>query len=120
VTCEYKDQAKGVFLPLIVRDPGDSTPITPKCDKPNVVKEGNKFSFDCATPGATFKSRLTPNIEEQEFEGSEMMLQSDAVSYTLTVIASAEGYEDSDPVMMTITIDKSDVNQDGVINPHCS
>jgi len=116
VTCEYKDQAKGVFLPLVIRDPGDTTPVTPKCAKPSIVKEGNKFRFDCATPGATFKSKLTPNTEEQEFEGSEVMLQSDEISYTITVVASAEGYEDSDPVMMTITIDKSDVNQDGVIN----
>ena len=31
-------------------------------------------------------------------------------------IASAEGYDDSDPVTMTITLDSGDVNQDGNID----
>ena len=38
------------------------------------------------------------------------------IIYTLTVIASAEGYEDSDPVKMTLTIDNCDVNKDGAVD----
>ena len=95
---------------------GEEIPETPKCDKPNIIKDGNKFWFECGTPGATFKSRLTPNVEEQEFEGSEMAFVGSDISYTLTVIASAEGYEDSDPVKMTLTIDNCDTNKDGTVD----
>ena len=94
----------------------EEIPETPKCDKPNIVKEGNKFKFECSTPGATFKSKLTPNTEEQEFEGSEVVFHSGVITYTLTVYASAEGYDDSDPVKMTITLDRNDVNMDGTID----
>ena len=93
-----------------------TTPEVKKCDKPNIIFMAGKFRFECSTPGATFKSKLTPNVEEQVFEGSEVVFQSSTVSYTLTVIASAEGYEDSDPVTMTITIEKTDVNQDGTVD----
>ena len=94
----------------------EEIPETPKCDKPNIIKEGNKFWFECGTPGATFKSKITPNVEEQEFEGSEVVFKSGVITYTLTVYASAEGYEDSDPVNMTLTIDQCDVNQDGKVD----
>jgi len=92
------------------------TPQTPKCDKPSIIKEGNKFWFECGTPGATIKGKLTPNVEELEFEGSEMVFTGGDIIYTLTVIASAEGYEDSDPVKMTLTIDNCDVNKDGAVD----
>ena len=93
-----------------------TTPEVKKCDKPNIIFMAGKFRFECSTPGATFKSKLTPNVEEQMFEGSEVVFQSSTLTYTLTVIASAEDYEDSDPVTMTITIEKTDVNQDGTVD----
>ena len=55
-------------------------------------------------------------MEEQEFEGSEMVFVGGVISYTLTVIASAEGYEDSDPVKITLNIDDCDVNKDGTVD----
>ena len=85
-----------------------------KCDKPNIILAGSKFKFECSTPGATFKSKLS--VEEEEFDGSEVEFQTRAITYTLTVTASAPGYEDSDPVTMTITIDRSDVNCDGSVD----
>ena len=95
---------------------GEVIPETPKCDKPSIIKEGNKFWFECGTPGATIKGKLTPNVEELEFEGSEMVFMGGVITYTLTVIASAEGYEDSDPVKMTLTVDNCDVNRDGAVD----
>ena len=95
---------------------GEVIPETPKCDKPSIIKEGNKFWFECGTPGATIKGKLTPNVEELEFEGSEMVFTGSDITYTLTVVASAEGYEDSDPVKMTLTIDNCDTNKDGVVD----
>ncbi len=95
---------------------GEGIPETSKCDKPNIIKEGNKFWFECATPGATFKSKVTPNVEEQEFIGNEVEFHSGTITYTLTVVASADGYEDSDPVNMILTIERSDVNQDGKVD----
>ena len=111
VTCEYKDQGKGVFLPLTVK----TTPVLPKCASPEIIFSCGKFSFECTTPGATFTSHITATIDE-EHKGNEVELGGTSLTYTLTVIASAEGYEDSDPTIMTFTTDSNDVNKDGQVN----
>ena len=87
-----------------------------KCDKPSIILAGNKIRFECETPGATFKSELTPNIEKLQFEDSEIVFQGGDITYTLTVVASASGYEDSDPATLTLTVDQCDVNKDGTID----
>ena len=87
-----------------------------KCDKPNIIMAGNKIRFECETPGATFKSELAPNIEKLQFEDSEIVFQGGNITYTLTVIASAPGYEDSDPATLTLTVDHCDVNKDGTVD----
>ena len=95
---------------------GEEIPVKEKCDKPNIIMVGNKIRFECDTPGATFTCRLSPNVQEQVFVGTGFELQTEDVTYTLTVIVSADGYEDSDPAQMTITIDRADVNRDGKID----
>ena len=112
----YKAKEPWKSFKSIVGLNGEEIPVTPKCDKPNIIKEDNKFWFECGTPGATIKSKLTPNVEEQEFEGNEMVFVGSDITYTLTVIASAEGYEDSDPVKMTLTVNNCDTNKDGVVD----
>lgn len=67
-------------------------------------------------PLVTIKGKLTPNVEEQEFVGSEMVFVGGVISYTLTVIASAEGYEDSDLMTMTLNKDNCDTNKDGTVD----
>jgi hypothetical protein len=60
-----------------------------------------------------FTSKLT---SEELFMGNEMMMENHDITYILTVVASAEGYEDSAPAKMAITINRNDVNCDGRVN----
>ncbi len=93
----------------------DDKPKPQKCDKPNIIFMGGKFRFECDTPGATFTSHLTADVDEH-YEGSEVVLQGAEITYTLAVIASAPGFEDSEPAKVSITLDRSDVNEDGAVD----
>ena len=94
---------------------GVEVPQPKKCDKPSIVMTGNKLRFECATPGATITSHLTANIE-QEQTGNTMVIDPAPVSYTLTVTATAEGYEPSDPATLDFTLPNGDTNGDGAVN----
>ncbi len=52
------------------------------CDKANIMKERNRWRFECATPGATFRSKQAPNIEAQEFEGDDLALSDDTLLFS--------------------------------------
>jgi hypothetical protein len=95
----------------------DTPPVTgdKKCATPSIVMTGNKLRFECATPGATITSHLTANIE-QEQTGNTMVIDPAPVSYTLTVTATAEGYEPSDPATLDFTLPNGDTNGDGAVN----
>ena len=100
----------------IVALEGTTPPEQNKCATPNIVKTGNKLKFECATPGATITSSLTANTEPNEQTGNELLIETGSITYTLTVIATAEGYEPSDPATLEFTIKRGDVNCDGAVN----
>ena len=112
----YKEVEPWKSFGEIVALDGTTPPQQNKCATPTIVKAGSKLKFECATPGATISTRLTANIEPQEKTGSEMVLETGSITYTLTVVATAEGYEASDPATMDITIERGDVNCDGNVN----
>ena len=93
----------------------DASPVTPKCDKPTVVFKNGKFTIECATPNATFSSHLTADVDEH-YEGNEVVMNNTNITYILTVYASAPGYENSEPTVVSIAIDKNDVNYDGWVD----
>ena len=45
-----------------------------------------------------------------------MVIETGPITYTLTVTATAEGYDDSAPATMNFTIPRGDINGDGEVN----
>ena len=43
-------------------------------------------------------------------------MENKTIKYTLTVYATAEGYERSEPAKISFVIDRNDVNQDGMVD----
>ena len=84
-----------------------------ECAMPTIIVMGNKFKFQCETPGAVFTSTLTM---EKQFTGDEVVMDTDEVTYLLTVYANAPDYDQSRPAKYRFTVSKSDVNQDGKVN----
>lgn len=84
-----------------------------ECAMPTIIVMGNKFKFQCETPGAAFTSTLTM---EKQFTGDEVVMDTDEVTYLLTVYANAPGYDQSRPAKYRFTVSKSDVNQDGKVD----
>ena len=84
-----------------------------ECAVPTIIVMGNKFKFQCETPGAVFTSTLTM---EKQFTGDEVVMDTDEVTYLLTVYANAPDYDQSRPAKYRFTVSKSDVNQDGKVN----
>ena len=85
-----------------------------ECATPTIIVLGNKFKFQCTTPGATFTSTLA--TAEEQFTGDEVVMDSDTTTYILTVTATAPGYSTSLPATYKFTVSKSDVNRDGTID----
>ena len=84
-----------------------------ECATPTITLIDNKFKFHCATPGAEFTSSLTT---EEIFTGDEVSMSNDEITYTLTVYATAPGYDRSQPATYRFTLKKCDVNQDGAVD----
>ena len=85
-----------------------------ECAIPVINVSGNKVTFSCKTPGAEFTSKLT--TEEEEFTGNELVIGNKNIIYTLTVYATAPGYDRSKPAKMKFTVKKSDINSDGTVD----
>ena len=84
-----------------------------QCATPNIMIAGKTFKFSCETPDAEFESILTT---EEHFTGNVLPMENREIIYTLTVYATAPGYDRSDPAKLSFTVDRSDVNQDGSID----
>ena len=84
-----------------------------QCATPAIIVLGSRFKFQCETPGAEFTSSLTT---EENFTGDEVVMDNDKITYTLTVYATAPGYDQSSPAKYRFAINKKDVNQDGNID----
>lgn len=88
----------------------------PKCATPTIVCEDGKLKFNCDTEGVTFFSQIGV-ADAGNHHTSEIDL---ALTYQVSVYATAEGYENSDVVTTTIQLNsngiRGDVNQDGEVN----
>lgn len=88
----------------------------PKCEKPVITFINGKLSFSCATPGVDFHWTIkNSNSEDGSGVSSELY-----PSFTVSVVATKEGYVSSD--METRQFDcntgglKGDVDGNGVVN----
>jgi hypothetical protein len=84
-----------------------------KCATPTISYRNGKLKFECEMEGVKYHYGITLS-SFSETEGEEVSLPA---SYTVTVYATKEGYDDSD--IATEVIDgcglKGDVNNDGVV-----
>ena len=83
------------------------------CATPTISFLGDKFKFQCATPGAEFTCSLT---SEEHFTGDEVSIGNGEVTYTLTVYATAPDYDPSPAVTYSLTLNRNDVNKDGKVD----
>ena len=84
------------------------------CATPRIYVVGKKFVYECETPDAEFESILS--TEEEKSKGNEFVVENKTIKYTLTVYATAEGYDRSEPAKISFVIDRNDVNQDGMVD----
>lgn len=84
-----------------------------ECATPNIIVSGNKMTFECETPDAEFTSYLTAS---EEIFGNEVVIENKDRTYTLTVYATAPGYDRSKPATMKIIFKNGDMNLDGIVN----
>lgn len=88
-----------------------------KCEKPTIAFEGDKLLFSCATEDVTYSYDITaPSVKSGEGNNVDF-----TPVYTITVIATKSGYENSDPATKEIQMSGScgsggDVNGDSVVN----
>lgn len=88
-----------------------------KCATPTISYVNDKLEFTCETEGVEFVSKVTCP-DPGEYEGSSVPLTR---TYTVTVYAKKEGYEDSDIATKDINVGggeagvRGDVNLDGEI-----
>ena len=99
------------------RDYEGSEPEVKKCATPTISFVGGKIVFDCETEGVEFVSEVTCS-DSGKYSGSEIPVTS---TYTVSVYAKKDGYEDSDVATKEIAVGgstgiKGDVNEDGTVN----
>lgn len=89
------------------------TPIVEKCATPTITYANGKVRFACETEGVEFVPSImvTPN---QLQNGNELAIGG---TFTVSVYAVKEGYDNSDTATMTINMSQmGDVNADGELN----
>ena len=84
-----------------------------ECATPSIIVSGNNVTFECETPDAEFTSYLTSS---EEFTGKEVVIENKDRTYTLTVYATAPGYDRSKPATMKFVVKQGDVNSDGKVD----
>ncbi|MBQ4392306.1 MAG: hypothetical protein II826_04240 [Prevotella sp.] len=77
------------------------------CATPTISFLGDKFKFQCATCSLT---------SEEHFTGDEVSIGNGKVTYTLTVYATAPGYDRSPAATYSLTLNRNDVNKDGKVD----
>ena len=97
---------------------GGDTPETLKCETPTISYIDGDLKFSCETEDVKFVYNIVP-ASALSGEGEKVGLPS---SYTVTVYATKEGYEDSDVATKEVEVSggtagiKGDVNEDGTVN----
>lgn len=90
-------------------------PETPKCATPTINYQDGELTFSCETEDVSFTYEIT-TADVQKGTASEVQLTK---TYTVSVYATKEGYENSDVATMDIKVGggiQGDVNQDGVVS----
>ncbi len=88
-----------------------------KCETPTITLAGDKLSFACATEGVVYHYTISHSDVQNGASSKDVNLTQ---TYTITVYASKEGYNDSEVASATIKVAGSglpgDVDGNGVVN----
>ena len=87
-------------------------PETPKCATPTISLVNGKLEFACDTEGVEFVSKITCP-DPGEYEGSSIPL---TTTYTVTVYAKKDDYEDSDVATAEINVGGGETGVRGDVN----
>ena len=72
--------------------------ITPKvCAKPTISYADGQIVFDCETEGVEYQSSITDS-DIKSYTSATIQL---SAAYTITVVATKSGYQNSDPAIAT-------------------
>lgn len=115
------DQWKDFFF----RDEGEGTAnqgesgeqIVNKCEMPTISLVGNKLSFACATEGVVYHYTISHSDVQSGASSKDVNLTQ---TYTITVFARKDGYNDSAVAKATLKASSSvligDVDGNGIVN----
>ena len=89
------------------------TPVVEKCATPTITYANGKVKFACETEGVEFVPSITVTPNQLQ-NGNELAVGG---TFTVSVYAVKEGYDNSDTATMTINMSQmGDVNADGELN----
>ena len=100
-----------LFTNIVEEGGGNPEPL--KCATPTIKLTNGKVHYECETEDVSYLSEVAwyPEFEQSE---NELVVR---VICTVIVIATKEGYEDSEPAEITFNLMQAgDVNGDGEIN----
>ncbi len=83
-----------------------------KCATPTIALTSGKLVFSCDTPDVEYHYSITSSGAASGI-GNEIPLSS---TYTVTVYATRENYDDSDPATMELQLSQGDLNGDGSLS----
>ena len=83
-----------------------------KCATPTIALTSGKLVFSCDTPDVLYHYSITSSGAASGI-GNEILLSS---IYTVTVYATRENYDDSDPTILELQVKHGDLNGDGRIS----
>ena len=83
-------------------------PMPNKCEKPAITFVENRLKYHSDTEDVKFKTTIS-----REFDGNDILVDG---TYTVTVVATKEGYEDSDAATYTIEMSEGSATLKGDID----
>ena len=93
-------------------DPYGNSQENNKCEKPTISYANGKLTFSSATPNAICQSTIT-DTDISSFSGNEVQL---TATYTVSVYATASGYENSDIATATLCWLDTEPKTEGMTN----
>lgn len=93
-------------------DPTGNNQEKNKCEKPTISYAYGKLTFSSSTPNAIFQSTIT-DTDISSFSGNEVQL---TATYTVSVYATASGYENSDVATATLCWLDTEPKTEGMTN----
>ena len=115
-TIDTYKATKGWKKFVVIEEEGAETPEPQQCATPTISYADGKIKLQCETEGA--KCFCTVVAADTATEPVEVTSEGMPISrqYVITAYATAEGYTQSEPATLTITLGDGDLNGDGETN----